>query len=164
MKRQQIVQLVINIVIALVLIAIAYVIFEYLFVYLVSRITTPPWGPEGTRSLEERNSASYWSGADIGITRYYISHTAGSSMMVIRNNRLFAVNVTGVSVGGAWVFGTTIPLPPGSSTNITLNGSVPSCTAGNSYSMTTIVNYSDAVNGTIYSFTGAEPLVGTCEP
>ncbi len=120
--------------------------------------------PGMTRGVSERDSASYWAGADVGITRYFISTTAGTSMLVIRNNRLFAVNVTKVWMSGTNVMtGTSLPLAPGSSSNLSLT-SVPSCTSGNSYSMTTVITYVDSVYGQTYNFSGEKPLVGTCQP
>ena len=123
--------------------------------------------PGMTRGISEKDSASYWSAADVGITRYFVSHTINSSMLVIRNNKLFAINVTNLTfAGGANVLPANQSLAPGSSVNVTLSTAgtaVPSCTAGNSYSMTTVVTYVDAVYGQTYTFTGEKPLVGTCQ-
>lgn len=109
------------------------------------------------------DSATYWSGAEVGITRYFISATSGNSMLIIRNNKQFGVNVTNVYLGTTSVYSTTTPLAPSVSTNLTLSN-VPSCTAGNTYSIITTITYIDAVYGQTYNFTGDKPLVGTCQP
>lgn len=119
--------------------------------------------PGMTRGVSERDSAAYWSSADVGVTRYFLSATAANSMLVIRNNKLFAINVTSISLGGNSVFVTVTPLAPGSSTNISINTTNASCTAGNSYSWITVINYKDAVYGQAYTLTGEKPLVGTCQ-
>lgn len=124
--------------------------------------------PGMTRGVSERDSASYWSGADVGVTRYYVAHTSANSMLVIRNNRLFSVNVTAIALGSAGTYSNAwtgvLPLAPGSSSNITLNGTIPTCTAGNSYSMSMAITYVDSVYGQTYNFSGEKPLVGTCQP
>jgi hypothetical protein len=118
--------------------------------------------PGMTRGISERDSASYWASADIGITRYFVSGgTPAGSMLVIRNNRLFSVNVTKITMAGAQVYNTSIPLAPGSSSNITITS--PSCTATQSYSWATVITYEDAVYSTTYTFNGEKPLVGTCQ-
>src|SRR5271157_1161006 len=115
-----------------------------------------------TRGVTERDSAAYWSGADIGITRYFLSNgTPTGSMFVVRNNRMFAVNITNVTLAGTVVFPlnptwgsntslyTGLPLAAGSSTNMTINTTTLSqtCTPGTSYSVTTVINYRDSVYG-----------------
>lgn len=112
--------------------------------------------------VSEKDSATYWAGADVGITRYFISATPDNSMMVIKNNRVFSINVTSITLGDTSVFNTSTQLAPGSSTNITLSN-VPSCTAGQQYLIVTVINYTDAVYGYAYQFTGDKPLVGTCQ-
>ncbi len=133
--------------------------------------------PGMTRGVSERDSAAYWAGADIGVVRYFVSNGSAQygSMLVVRNNRLFAVNVTNITLGGTVVYplnpslaptGTGIQLAPGSSSNMTINTTTLSqtCTPGLSYSLTTVISYTDAVYGQIYKFTGEKPLVGTCQP
>jgi hypothetical protein len=121
--------------------------------------------PGMTRGISERDSASYWAAADVGITRYFVSSTSSSSLLVLRNNRLFAVNITGITMGGAAVNASLatspIPLAPGSSASQYITA--PACTAGQSYTWTTVVTYTDAVYGNAYTFTGEKPLVGTCQ-
>lgn len=119
--------------------------------------------PGMTRGVSERDSASYWSDADIGIVWYFISATPGKSMLVIRNNRVFPVNVTNITFDGTRVFNTPTLLSPASSTNITLSN-VPNCTTGLSYIMTTAISYQDAVHGSIFLLTGEKSLVGVCQP
>jgi phage-related minor tail protein len=118
--------------------------------------------PGMTRGISERDSASYWAAADVGITRYFVSGgTPTISLIVVRNNRLFAVNITSITLAGASVNSTVLPLAPGSSSSMYITA--PTCTAGQSYSWTAVVNYQDSVYGNAYSFTGEKPLVGTCQ-
>jgi hypothetical protein len=119
--------------------------------------------PAMTRGVSERDSASYWTDADIGIVWYFISATPGHSMLIIRDNKVVSVNVTSITFGGTQVFSTPTILSPASSTNITLTN-VPSCTSGMSYVLTTVITYKDATYGTTSVLTGEKPLVGTCQP
>ena len=121
--------------------------------------------PGMTRGISERDSASYWAAADIGITRYYMSATTVYSQLVVRNNRLFAINFTGISLdSGSNIlnYTTGIVIAPGSSVavNLTATGCSP---AGTSYSKNINISYKDATYGNVYSFTGEKPLVGTCQ-
>jgi uncharacterized protein (UPF0333 family) len=126
--------------------------------------------PGMTKGVSQSSSAAYWSSADIAITRYYVKGAVGSlSQFVIRNNRLFSVNFTGIGVnGGANVlnYTTGVVLAPGASAlvNLTnLTASATPCTTGLSYSLTINMSYTDATYGTPYAFTGDVPLVGTCQ-
>ncbi|NYZ78716.1 hypothetical protein H0N99_01060 [Candidatus Micrarchaeota archaeon] len=132
--------------------------------------------PGMTRGISERDSAAYWASADVGVTRYFVSNGTQpyGSLLVVRNNRLFAVNITNITLGGNIVYPlnpglapTTagLPLAPGSSSNMTINTTTLSqtCTPGNSYSVTTVITYVDSVYSNIYKFTGEKPLVGTCQ-
>ena len=119
--------------------------------------------PGMTRGVSERDSAAYWAGADIGITRFFIATTGTSSQIVIRNNRLFQVNITNIYFDGISVFATQTPLAPGSSTNITLIAAGSCPTAAQRYSKNVIITYKDATYGVTYNFTGEKPLVGTCQ-
>ena len=123
--------------------------------------------PGMTKGVSQSSSAAYWSSADIAITRYYVKGAVGSlSQFVIRNNRLFSVNFTGIGVnGGANVlnYTTGVVLAPGASALVNLTGSSVLCTAGLSYSLTINMSYTDATYGTPYAFTGDVPLVGTCQ-
>jgi uncharacterized protein (UPF0333 family) len=129
--------------------------------------------PGMTRGISERDSAAYWAGADVGITRYYLSHTAdaSSSQILIRNNRLFQINVTSITFAGgsnglnASTELSGIIISPGSSSQILLNttGAALCATQGNSYSENIVILYKDATYGNSYTFTGEKPLVGTCQ-
>jgi hypothetical protein len=128
--------------------------------------------PGMTRGISERDSAAYWAGADVGITRYSLSSTPGLliDVVIIRNNRLFSINVTSISLDG----GTTnmlnsttqtagILLAPGSAAQVFLNIAASPCTATQSYSKNVVISYKDSTYGTAYNFTGEKPLVGTCQ-
>jgi len=119
--------------------------------------------PGMTRGVSERDSAAYWAGADIGITRYFVTVTGSTSQLVIRNNRLFQVNVTTVYLDGSQVFATATPLAPGSSTSITLTTNSSCPVASQTFSHNVIITYKDATYGVTYNFTGEKPLVGTCQ-
>ncbi|MCX6776146.1 MAG: hypothetical protein NT130_04845 [Candidatus Micrarchaeota archaeon] len=120
--------------------------------------------PGMTRGVSERDSAAYWAGADVGITRYFLTDSGGTSQLVLRNNRLFAINFTDITFDGASVLEnpTSTPISPGSSTVITLYPAV-CTTAGQSVSKNVVITYKDATYGTTYTFTGEKPLVGTCQ-
>ena len=126
--------------------------------------------PGMTRGISERDSASYWAAADVGITRYFVSNgTPTGGLLVLRNNRLFSVNITNITMSGSFVNSSRAAIPvivqlaPGSSVNIKINTTQPGCVAGQSYSWTTVINYTDSVYGNAYTFTGEKPLVGTCQ-
>jgi hypothetical protein len=162
MKRRQVSM-------GLILVAIVFIV-AFIFVFLnplvagiMTTIFPPAGGPHGTRPIDERNSASYWAGADIAITRYTISSTPGNSGLVIRNNRAFEVNLTEVTMAGSQVFRTSTPIVPGSSVLINLSN-VPPCKAGETYQWIVVISYNDAVYGMNYNFTGEKPLVGACAP
>jgi hypothetical protein len=118
--------------------------------------------PGMTRGISERDSAAYWASADIGITRYYLSNGTTASQLVLRNNRLFAVNVSTITFDGSSVFATATQLSPGSSTsvNLTAAGCV---TVGQSVTHSVVITYKDATYGVTYTFTGEKSLVGTCQ-
>jgi len=128
--------------------------------------------PGMTRGISERDSAAYWAGADVGITRYYVNGSADavSSQLVIRNNRLFTVNVTSITFeGGSNLINassedTGFLVTPGSAVLVVANftgGSA--CTKGQSFSKNVVILYKDATYGVAYTFTGEKPLVGTCQ-
>jgi hypothetical protein len=127
--------------------------------------------PGMTRGVSERDSAAYWAGADVGVTRYFVSTTTSCggqscSQIVVRNNRLFAVNLTQITLDGSMVnYSTGVNIAPGSTyvLNLTSNGTCGSGTSGMSYSKNVVVTYKDATYGTTYTFTGEKPLVGTCQ-
>ena len=120
--------------------------------------------PGMTRGVSERDSAAYWAGADIGITRYYLTNgdPGTDSQLVLRNNRLFSVNVTAITFDGSSVFATATPLSPGSSTAVNLTTAA-CATAGQTVTKNVVITYKDATYGVTYTFTGEKPLVGTCQ-
>jgi uncharacterized protein (UPF0333 family) len=135
--------------------------------------------PGMTRGLSERDSASYWTSADIGIVRYYInsSNDSVSSQFVIRNNRLFTINLTNITFDtGSYVSGllnysaiaTGYIIAPASTAQVYLNMTAPTstagiCTKGSTYPKTVTITYKDSTYGTTYTFVGEKPLVGTCQ-
>jgi len=130
--------------------------------------------PGMTRGISERDSAAYWSGADVGIIRYNIvaSGGSGSSTLVLRNNKNFQISVSRITIGGQTLSGTnTTPnlpqtIPPGAT--LALNASATnlncgSANVGSGYSMNVQIVYTDPQYGNTYTFTGEKPLVGTCQ-
>lgn len=115
--------------------------------------------PTLTSGISEKESAAYWVTGDIGIARYMMN--SSGTHMVLRNNKNFAVTVTGVAVGGASGVALTETLQPGETTGF-LRVNLASCTSG-SYSKVIDIDYSDATYGTSYTFAGAKPLVGSCQ-
>jgi len=120
--------------------------------------------PGMTRGVSERDSAAYWAGADVGITRYYISKTAAATQLIIRNNRLFQINLTNISFDAANTinYTTGILISPGSAVSVNMTDAACS-NAGDSISKAVVVTYKDATYGATYVFTGEKPLVGTCQ-
>jgi hypothetical protein len=124
--------------------------------------------PGMTRGVSERDSAAYWAGADVGITRYFISATAAASQLVMRNNRLFSINLTSIKFDGgteALNYSTTgVIISPGSAILVNYTAALVGCTgAGTSFSKNVVIQYKDATYGVLYTFTGEKPLVGTCQ-
>jgi uncharacterized protein (UPF0333 family) len=144
--------------------AIEYLIIFALAVIIAIIVIGASGGFPGLAGgVTEKDSASYWSGADIGITRYYISQTSGNSQIVIRNNLQSHVNVTNITFnGGSGLMSAEVPLAPGSSASLNLTGTQ-CATAGQSYSNTVVITYVDAVYGTTGTFTGEKSLVGICQ-
>ncbi|MCX6775365.1 MAG: hypothetical protein NT130_00750 [Candidatus Micrarchaeota archaeon] len=93
-----------------------------------------------------------------------------SSQLVIRNNRLFTINVTSITfdAGANLVNATSIAsgflVSPGSAVLVVLSftGASP-CTKSQSFSKNVVILYKDATYGVAYTFTGEKPLVGTCQ-
>ncbi len=118
--------------------------------------------PSLTSGISEKESLAYWTTTDVGIVRTYVSGT--DVKMVLRNNKNFAVTVTGVDVGTGIVATLTETLQPGEATDqITVFTLTTGCAAAASYSYNAVITYTDATYLTAYTFTGAKPLIGTCQ-
>jgi len=118
--------------------------------------------PGMTRGISERDSASYWSGADIGVTRYNIP-VSGNATLVFRNNKNFQVKLQNITIGSTTFTLSDTTVAPGASaafSNVTVT-----CggTAGSTYSLDTSITYKDAQYSTLYTITGEKPLVGMCQ-
>jgi hypothetical protein len=120
--------------------------------------------PGMTRGISERDSASYWATADVGITRYYLHHTALLTQLVVRNNKIFQINVTNITFDGANSVNLAngVVISPGSATAINMTLSACGAT-GDSVTKNVVISYKDPTYGTSYTFTGEKPLVGTCQ-
>ncbi|MBI5224992.1 hypothetical protein HY989_03910 [Candidatus Micrarchaeota archaeon] len=118
--------------------------------------------PSLTAGISEKESAAYWTTADVGIVRTYVSGAA--VQMVLRNNKNFAIEVTGVDVGTGTIASISKTLQPGETTTLTpVFTLTTACVAGASFSYNTVVTYKDSTYSTAYTFTGAKPLVGVCQ-
>ncbi|MFH1443012.1 MAG: hypothetical protein ABIG96_03170 [Candidatus Micrarchaeota archaeon] len=115
--------------------------------------------PTLTSGISEKESAAYWTTADVGIVRAIIDDT--NTQMVLRNNKNFAIKDLTVTVGGTAGTTQSVTLQPGETTGLIV-AAVKLCTPG-SYSFPISITYDDATYGTTYTFTGAKPLVGTCQ-
>jgi len=121
--------------------------------------------PGMTRGVSERDSAAYWASADVGITRYYMSATLNKTQLVVRNNRLFQINLTNITLdgGGSLNYTTGVGISPGSAIVVNFTNVAGCATAGQVDSNIIVITYKDATYGTAYTFTGEKPLVGTCQ-
>ncbi|HLC47877.1 MAG TPA: hypothetical protein VJI13_02285 [Candidatus Norongarragalinales archaeon] len=119
--------------------------------------------PTLTAGISEKESAAYWTTADVGIVRAYVSGT--DVKMVLRNNKNFAITLSSVDVGAGITSPLTDTLQPGETTGqITVFTLTTGCTAGATFTYPDVtIVYSDAAYLTSYTFTGAKPLVGTCQ-
>jgi len=116
--------------------------------------------PGMTRGISERESASYWATADIGITRYFVNGTL--AQLVVRNNKIFQINLTSLTFDASGTMTpTSLIVSPGASTQVNVTTSCG--TAGSSFSKNVRMYYIDPTYGTNYSFTGEKPLVGSCQ-
>ncbi len=126
--------------------------------------------PTLTKGVSTKDSLAYWQSGDIGVERPYLS-VAQTSSIVLRNNQNFGVTVTNVTFNTALAYNgsSSFTLSPGQTATVTItNGPTNPCngqTAGSStYSPTVKITYYDTSNTVnTYQFTGAKPLVGTCQ-
>ncbi len=112
--------------------------------------------------ISERDSASYWFSADVGITRYYVNSSA--AQLLIKNNKNFKINVTNISSTGAGILiapggANNVVLDPGQSVQVTAPGLT--CLSG-TYSIPLVITYADVNYGTKYTVYGEKPLIGQC--
>jgi len=129
--------------------------------------------PTLTKGVSTKDSLAYWQSGDIGVERPYLS-TSTNSTIVLRNNQNFGITITAVAFNGATAHNATnsnLPatLSPGQTVTVlvTANTTNP-CnggTAGSStFSPSVRINYYDtSSSANTYQFTGAKPLVGTCQ-
>ena len=114
------------------------------------------------RQISEKDSASYWFSADVGITRYYVNSSA--AQLLIKNNKNFKINVTNISSTGVSILlapdgANSVVLNPGQSVQVTVPGLT--CLTG-AYSLPLVITYADVNYGAKYTVYGEKPLIGQC--
>jgi len=118
--------------------------------------------PGMTQGISERESASYWASAHIGLIRYTFSQDGENNMMLVRNNNPFMVTVEHIFVDGTDIVPQPYTIAPGTTQNFTFTSF--NCSVEGTYSYTVRVVYSDPQYNTVYSFHGEKNLVGRCQP
>ncbi len=125
--------------------------------------------PSISSGISRREALSYWESADIGITKPFMSasSTGGTSSVTIRNNQNFPVLVNSLYFGSTNVHYSGLPMSfsPGATRLVTLVAQVPCTSAGQTYFVSDVrIGYADAtLPSNVYNFTGARPLIGTCQ-
>ncbi|MFH1751271.1 MAG: hypothetical protein ABH863_06325 [Candidatus Micrarchaeota archaeon] len=116
--------------------------------------------PTLASGISEKESAAYWTTTDVGIVRQV--WTAAGMSMVLRNNKNFAITVTGVNIAGS-TNGVVLDqtLQPGETTGL-ISIDTTAC-SGTTYTKMISIDYDDATYTTSYAFSGAKSLVGTCQ-
>jgi len=117
--------------------------------------------PAISGSVTRQQSEAYWQNAEMGILSNY--RISGSTAEVtVKNNKGFAVQLTGIAFDGEGNMGSPVLLSPGSQANVDVTG-IPPCTTGQQFSYMVSISYEDRSTGRDFSFTGASSLVGTCQ-
>ena len=112
------------------------------------------------KGAQGRSSAAYWATADMAITDYGVS-AASDDVVTIKNNMRNPVDVTAVSVNGVDLEASTSTLGVGGTKTYT--GAVAACTAGQAYSYTVSITFTDTKTGLATTLTGdGSTLQGTC--
>jgi hypothetical protein len=124
--------------------------------------------PSLSRGISSKETIAYWQSAEIGIEAPYMSSSAsaGTSNMLLRNNRNFNVVVNTITFGGTSVHSSGLPatLSPGESKSVHLIAQNPCSSSGGTYAVNVAIGYSDATTAANnYTFTGQRPLIGTCQ-
>ena len=114
-----------------------------------------------------RASQAYWSTADIAFPSFSVDTTNGATLNV-RNNLVNTIQITDFDLGSdldpitGWEPDLPITLTSGQSQQI-VAASVVCANAGDSFSYTVGITYTDTATGTDYTFTGEGTLLeGTC--
>jgi hypothetical protein len=127
--------------------------------------------PTLTKGVSTKDSLAYWQSADIGVEKPYLK-VAGASSFVIRNNQNFGIaftNLTLTSSNGVVYNDTLVTLSPGQTATLSVNStSAHPCSGASAgvstFSPSVVISYKDAsATSNTYSFSGAKPLVGTCQ-
>lgn len=118
--------------------------------------------PQLGGAVGERESAAYWSSANIGIIAHHISTDSSKTRITFRNNNNFPIRLERADFGYQNLNIGRV-LSPGS--NVEVNGTnVVSCLgAGDRYYLNVTIYYTDTQSGSLLSFTGERPLVGICQ-
>jgi len=105
-----------------------------------------------------RTSDAYWANQDIAIVSKAIS-AAGADTIIVKNNLKNSITLTTLSVNGVAVDSDNV-LSAGQ--EATLSGAIAACTAGQGYSYTVVITYTDSATGASITPPIAEKLEGTC--
>ncbi|MEM4389625.1 MAG: hypothetical protein QXG98_03100 [Candidatus Micrarchaeia archaeon] len=117
-----------------------------------------------TGGISRQQSETYWSGAEIGILPNYLVNSSGA-YLTVKNNRPFQISLTGITLNGIGAMTpATVSLAPGAIFNVVVDSGVGlTCTAGQPYAYTVTITYTEPASGRVFTFTGQNPLVGTCQ-
>lgn len=107
-----------------------------------------------------RTTAAYWSTQDVAITDSAMS-ASGTDSIVLKNNLKDTVTVTAATINGVQVSSGSDTIAPGST--VKLSGAIGACTAGQQFSYTVSITYTDTATGASYTETGdGNNLEGKC--
>jgi hypothetical protein len=118
-------------------------------------------------SAKVRGSSAFWNSADVGVMHFSISYDDGNDdvVMVVRNNHNFLIRVNEILINSYEMEGVT-PFVLGTGVQETLRatGVGPFCArAGDAFSVSLTIKYTDDVTGESYTFSGGgNMLEGKC--
>ena len=112
-----------------------------------------------------RASAAYWSTADIAFSSFSVG--TASATFNLRNNKVNTIQINDFNLGGndiTWDQTLPITLTSGQTQQLTTSDADVVCTAaGDSFSFTVSINYTDTATSNDYSFDGDGTLLeGSC--
>lgn len=119
------------------------------------------WFPGMSGTINETQSKSYWTATTpIALENWKVTSTG--SQFTMKNMGTSKLTVTGITVNSVDVNSLTTTLTAGASHNTENLASI-TCTAGEAYSYNVVITYDIDGGLTGNKFTGAKPIVGTCQ-